>query len=139
MIRPIATVLTAAAIGACTAEAPALVMTDLEVTPPLPGSATSAGYFRLTNNSDETIELSRVASPEYESVEMHETAVEEGIARMRKLTGMTVGPYETIVFERGGRHLMLVQPVGDVETVTLSFYSEESLLLTASTRIGRDN
>jgi len=38
-----------------------------------------------------------------------------------------------VVFDRGGKDLMLLQPVGTPETVTLNFYSDEVLLLSINT------
>jgi copper(I)-binding protein len=139
MSRLVATIVAAVALGACSSWEPPLVVSDLEVTAPLPGSGASAGYFRLTNNTDAMIEISHVASAEFRSVEMHETVIDDGIARMRRLAGLSIAPGETVVFERGGKHLMLTGPVAGLETVTLSFFSGDSLLLAAGTRIDGDD
>ena len=63
---------------------------------------------------------------------MHETIVEDGIARMREIPVLDIAAGETLAFERGGRHLMLMQPVGSPGTITLNFYSDDVLLLTVS-------
>lgn len=138
MSRLLATIVAAAALGACSGETPPLVVANLEVTAPLPGSHVSAGYFRMTSNADRMIEISHVASTGFRSVEMHETVIDAGVARMRRLSGFRIAPGETVVFEPGGKHLMLTGPAAGLETVTLSFFSGESLLLAASTRIGGD-
>lgn len=137
MKRVLAAITTAAVFGACTAEVPPLTIADLELTAPLPGTAVGAGYFSLTNNSDTAITISRITSAEFESVEMHEITIDDGMSRMREITELPVAPGETVVFERGGRHLMLAWPAGSVETATLSFFSGESLVLTAGVRIGK--
>jgi copper(I)-binding protein len=64
---------------------------------------------------------------------MHETVIEDGIARMREIPVLEIAAGETVVFERGGKHLMLMQPVGTPGTVTLNFYSDDVLLLSVST------
>jgi copper(I)-binding protein len=64
---------------------------------------------------------------------MHETIAEDGIARMRAIPVLEIADGETIIFERGGKHLMLMQPVGKPGTVTLNFYSDDVLLLSVST------
>ena len=46
---------------------------------------------------------------------------------------LEVADGETIIFERGGKHLMLMQPVGKPGTITLNFYSDDVLLLSVST------
>jgi len=92
----------------------------------------AAGYLELINQSGKDVRINRVSSPEYGSVEMHETVVEDGIARMREIPELEIADGDTVVFERGGKHLMLMQPVGTPETVTLNFYSDDVLLLSVS-------
>jgi copper(I)-binding protein len=92
----------------------------------------AAGYLRIGNHSGSDIRITRVSSPEYGAVEMHETVVEDGIARMRAIPVLEIANGETVVFERGGKHLMLMQPVGEPRTITLNFYSGDVLLLSVS-------
>jgi copper(I)-binding protein len=122
-----------AAVGCDSPEAPPVVATNLVVTAPGAGMPMAAGYLELSNQSGEDIRINRVSSPEYGSVEMHETVVEDGIARMREIPVLEIADGDTVVFERGGKHLMLMQPVGTPETVTLNFYSDDVLLLSVST------
>ena len=123
-------------VSACQAPSgPPLEVVDVEVTSPRPGMSMSAGYFRITNNGSETVSITRVDSPQYGSVELHETEVVDGVARMRPLKVLEVPPDQTVTFERGGRHLMLMRPVDDIDTVTLNFYSGEALLLSVDTRV----
>ena len=130
MINKILLLLATCFIAACSAEHEApLVATDVVVLQPVPGSAMRAGYLSLTNNSDELMTIDRVASPQFSSVEMHETLIEDGIARMRPIDEIALAPGQTVRFERGAKHLMLMQAVGDAATVTLQFYAADSLLL----------
>ena len=140
MMRALAvtTIGLAAAFMACSADGPPLVLAGLEITAPLPGSGTSAGYFELTNHSREAITIDRVSSAQYASVEMHETIIDGGVARMRSLAQLSIEPGETISFSRGGRHLMLMRPVGDGESATLDFHSGDLLVLSVRARIGGD-
>jgi len=112
---------------------PPVVVTELVVTAPGAGMPMAAGYLEISNRSGEAIRIDRVSSPEYGSVEMHETVIEDGIARMREIPVLEIAAGETVVFERGGKHLMLMQPVGTPGTVTLNFYSDDVLLLSVST------
>ena len=75
-------VLVTALLVACGAPQPPLVATDLEVTKPIPGRQMSAGFLVLTNYTGEDILISSVTSPQFESVEIHETTIEDGIARV---------------------------------------------------------
>lgn len=117
-------------IGACSAESlPPLVATDVVVTRPLPGMQMSAAYLSLTNNTDEAIRISRVASAQYESVQLHESIVEDGVARMRLIPLLEIPAGETVTMKRGGKHLMLMRPTGATESVSLQFLDGENLVL----------
>ena len=122
-----------AGIPACdSGEGPPVVAANVVVTAPAPGMPMAAGYLDITNRSGTSIRITGVSSPDYESVEMHETIVEDDIARMREIPALEIKNGETVVFERGGKHLMLMRPIGAPETITLNFYSEGSLLLSVS-------
>lgn len=124
-----------AGIPACdSGEGPPVVAANVVVTAPAPGMPMAAGYLDITNRSGTSIRITGVSSPDYESVEMHETIVEDDIARMREIPVLEIENGETVVFERGGKHLMLMRPIGAPETITLNFYSEESLLLSVSAK-----
>jgi copper(I)-binding protein len=117
-------------LTACSGESDApLLATDVIVTRPVPGTQISAGYLQLTNNTQATITINRVTSPDFASVEMHESLLENGIARMRALRELSIPANQTIHFERGGKHLMLMRPGEDINEVTLHFFSGDTLLL----------
>jgi copper(I)-binding protein len=113
-------------------DGPPIVATDVVVTAPGAGMPMAAGYLRIGNRSGSDIRITRVSSPEYASVEMHETLIEDGVARMRAIPVLEIADGETVVLERGGKHLMLMQPVGEPRTITLNFYSGDVLLLNVS-------
>ena len=117
-------------LAACDAgqKAP-LVAADVVVYQSTPGNRMRVGYFSLTNNSEMTITIDRVTSEEFAAVEMHETQYEDGIAKMRPLPFVSVPPGETIRFEKGGKHLMLMKPTEQTDDVTLRFYSDDALLM----------
>jgi copper(I)-binding protein len=124
-------VLVVTLLGACgVGSQPPLVATDVVVTPPLPGTNMSAAYLSLTNNTDQTISISRVASLQYESVQLHESTIEDGVARMRAIHALPIPAGETIVLRRGGKHLMLMRPTGLADTVSLQFFADDDLILT---------
>lgn len=124
-------ILLLAVLAACTSEPqPPLVASDVVVTRPMPGMKMSAAYLSLANNSDEAIRITRVASAEYESVQMHETRMEDGVARMRAIPVLKIAAGETVTLQRGGMHLMLMRPTGSSDTVSLQFLDGDDLLLT---------
>ena len=117
-------------VSACSTEPQApLVATDVVVTRPVPGMQMSAAYLSLTNHTDETIRISRVVSTQYESVQLHESIVKDGVARMRAIPVLEIPAGETITLQRGGKHLMLMQPTGAAESVSLQFLDGDNLVL----------
>jgi hypothetical protein len=126
-------VLFAAAAGCGSREGPPVSAANVVVTAPGPGMSMAAGYLEISNHSGADIRITRVSSPEYQSVEMHETVVENGVASMRAIPVLEIADGDTVTFERGGKHLMLMQPVGTPATITLNFYSDEVLLFSVST------
>lgn len=111
---------------------PPLAVTDVTVLRPLPGLQMSAGYFTIENRDQTAVVVTSVGSPQFSRVEMHETVTENDISRMQSIPELRVEPGERIRFEPGGKHLMLMGPDETLDTVTLNFYSAETLLLTVS-------
>lgn len=126
-----------ACLTACeqTTKAP-VVVADIEITPPRPGSGMSAGYLEIRNNSKEPLAITRVESPQFGKVELHESIVEDGIARMRPLASLDIAPGQATRLERGGKHLMLMAPVADAGQVTLNFYAGDLLIVSVEARVG---
>ena len=116
-------------IAACGQPQPPLVASDVEVTKPMPGMKMSAGYFVLTNNTDEAIRITAVTSPQFAAVEIHETTLEDGISRMRELDALVVPPHGSVTLERGGKHLMLMRPGELGDRVSLQLLSDEAPVL----------
>jgi copper(I)-binding protein len=76
-----------------------------------PGARMRAGYFTLENSTPMERSLVSASSNAFEVVEFHRTEEVDGQSRMRQEQSVTVGPGETVRFERFGRHLMFMQPV----------------------------
>lgn len=110
-------------LAACGAPDPPLVVSELEITKPMPGMQVSAGFFVITNNTDEMTRITSVSSPQFEAVEIHETTITDGISRMRKLDALVIPGRSSVVLERGGKHLMLMRPRDLQDSVTLQFFS----------------
>jgi len=118
-----------ALLVACGSPQAPLVVSELEITRPMPGTKMSAGFLVLTNNTDETIVVTSVTSPQFESVEMHETTVTDGISRMRELETLEVPGQGSVTLERGGKHLMLMRPNELQDSVSLQFLGDGAPLL----------
>jgi len=132
-MKRIVPVLILALLGcACSLESAPLVASDVVVSKPRPGMNMAAGYLTLRNNTSQPIIITHVASPQFESVEMHESVIEDGMARMYALGDMRVLAKSSVVFQPGGKHLMLMRPVGEFDTVTLDFFAGEAVVLTVN-------
>ncbi len=87
-----------------------------------PGAQVSAAYGMLMNHSDQTVTLSTVSSEISGTAEMHEVIAEGDQRRMAQLESIDIAPHETLIFEPGGRHIMLLDiaaPPGEGETVEI--------------------
>lgn len=125
-------VLLAVLLAACGAPKPPLVVGELEITKPMPGRSMSAGYLVLTNNTDEPLRITSVESPQFGSVEVHETTIAEGVSRMRELAELVVPAHGSVTLQRGGKHLMLMRPTDLEDTVALQFFSDGTPVLSVN-------
>ncbi len=99
--------LTLALPWAQAAEAPIVVASAWA--PPNPAGATvGAGYLVVTNRGNEADRLVGVSSPRAARVEMHESRIDGGMARMRPVASLPLAPGASVRFEPGSLHLMLV-------------------------------
>lgn len=117
-------------LAACGAPQPPVIVSDLEITKPMPGRHMSAGFFVISNNTDEPLRITSVESPQFESVEIHETTVTDGISRMRELEELLVPAQGSVTLERGGKHLMLMRPRELEDSVSLRIFSDDVPVLT---------
>jgi copper(I)-binding protein len=124
------TLMFALLLVACGAPQPPLVVNGVEVTRPMPGRHMSAGYLVLTNNSNEDILITSVTSPQYESVEIHETTIDGGVSSMREIEELIVPANDSVTLERGGKHLMLMRARDIQDSVTLHLMSGDAPVLT---------
>lgn len=120
---------------ACSTEQQPLLAEQLQIARPMPGMSMGAGYLTLRNNSEQQINISRVHSPELESVEMHESVLEDGVSRMIKLQEVVILAGQTISFEPGAKHLMLRYRATIPARITLQFYAQETLILSIGTTL----
>ena len=127
-------------LAACGGEAKApLLASDIVITEPVPGRHMSAGYMSFTNNTSDAINITHVVSAEFDAVEMHESLVEDGVAKMRPIETLVIPANSSVSLQPGGKHLMLMRPTGALDTVSLSFYNVHTLLLKVSAPVSRRN
>ena len=132
MRRPVFLVLFVLLAACGEPDGPPVVASKIVVTAPSPDMPMAAAYLDFSNRSGEAVRITGVTSPNYERVEMHETTIEDGIARMRRLDSVTIPDGDTVRFERGGLHLMLMRPADAADDITLNFYQQDSLIVSVS-------
>lgn len=108
-------------------EAPeGISVTDGRMNLPAVAGNPAAVYFTITNESGEDMMLRAVSVQGAQTAMFHETSEWNGQMDMQELLQVTVPAGESVVFEQGGKHVMVggldegLEPGGDVE-VTLSF------------------
>lgn len=128
-------------LSACNREPlPPLVARNVAITMPLPGRQMSAGYLSLTNNTDVDVNITAVTSDAFRDVQIHESTLTNGIARMRKIDSLLLPANSTVVLEGGGKHLMLMNPKARPNEappthVSLTFLDGEETLLSVDASV----
>lgn len=69
-----------------------------------------AGYANIRNVGSGSLTIKSISSPMFEKVEMHVTTFNEGMMRMEEVTTLKLFSGETVYFEPGGKHFMLIKP-----------------------------
>lgn len=106
--------LLAALLPAAASAAGRLVVENAWIRTAPPAAPMRAGYATLRNAGDAPLQIRSAHSAAFGDVSLHATQIENGVARMRELDGLSLAPGESAVLEPGGKHLMLMQPRGEL-------------------------
>ena len=104
------------------------------LTPQVP----AAGYFVLTNPSDQTLVLTGASSPACGSLMLHESIETNGTARMAMVKNLSVPARGRLAFRPGGYHLMCMSPTSQLtpgRTVPVSLHFQDGTSVTADFRV----
>lgn len=97
--------------GLCgAAQAAGLEIADAWIRSAPPGMDMLAGYARLLNPGRTERIVTGFDSPAFAAVELHRTAIEDGISRMRPVPRLRIPAGGEVVLRPGGLHLMLIAP-----------------------------
>jgi len=104
-----------------------------------PSAKVMAGYMTITNQSQQTISITNINSPQFKKVEVHRSVMDGGMMRMKKIEPLTLKGQQKISLKPGSYHLMLIKPVhaiarGEQVRFNFSFDNGDKLTLTAETR-----
>jgi copper(I)-binding protein len=116
-------------LTACGPASKILDVSDLECRSPLGSGDVAVGYLTLRSLRGDRI--MSVSSPSAPAVEMHETSIENGISRMKRLESLDLPAGERVAFEPGGRHLMIfgVREIGRNATIPITITLESGKTL----------
>jgi iron complex transport system substrate-binding protein len=102
--------------------------------PTAQGATVGAGYLVIANRGRDPDRLQGASSPRAARVEMHESRVEGGMARMQPVASLPIAAGASVRFEPGGLHLMLLGLTGPLvagERVPLQLRFERAGLVEA--------
>ena len=116
-----------------------LILHDPWVRSASPTATVMAAYLRIDNTTDLPRILTGVRSTSFENVEIHNTVVEDGLARMIHQKKLEIPAQGSLTFKPGSYHLMLMGRkaplhVGEQVELTLVFENGEELSATAVVR-----
>lgn len=119
---------------------PALEIRDPWIREAPPTARVLAGYLILDNHGETPVIVTGASSPDFESAEIHQTLVEDGMARMLPVEELAIPANEHIALEPGGRHLMLYNPARALrhgDTTVLTIHLEDGSDITVTVPVMR--
>jgi copper(I)-binding protein len=117
---------------------PPLTISELVIPEPPPGTSVTAAYLTLSNDSDQPIAIEKVTSPQFARVSIHETVIQDDVARMVSLAPLIVERHSSVRLEPGGKHLMMSDAPQEIVAglpVTVEFHYDTNGLLIVTTSV----
>ena len=100
-----------------------------------PGAPMTAGYFVITNNTENDITLVGVSSSKYNSIEIHDTVKEGDVMKMVKQDAVTISANSKFEFKPMSYHLMFMMPKENLkenQKVDVTFYTKSGETFSAN-------
>ena len=73
-----------------------------------PGAAVTAAYGSLMNHGSDTVTIVKLTSTTDAEAQMHDVIADGDQRKMVRMSSVDIAPGESLVFEPGGRHIMLL-------------------------------
>jgi len=103
-----------------------------------PVMSMNAGYLEIENTNPHPVVLTSVSSDDFSNIEIHQTILENGVARMKKAGPLTIPAQSRWIFKPGDYHLMLFKAKRTLhagETTSLRFHFSDGLTVDADATI----
>lgn len=113
-------------------DANSLIILDPIVVETPPGATVTAAYLSMSNETDKDIVINGAYSTSVRKVEIHESKIENDVAKMVQKESITIKPGEMLKMEHGATHLMLMnldEPLLTGERVEIIFQTSVGDLL----------
>lgn len=109
-----------------------------------PGARVMAGYMEIQNPGGQTIDITSVSSPAFNSVEMHLSKDVNGVAKMLQQKNLHIPANGKLVLKAGSFHLMLMGPKkrlldGDKAQLVFTLSNEEIININAPVKKQKSN
>ncbi len=102
-----------------------------------PSVPVRAGYMEILNPATEAVSIKSITSPAFDSIEIHQTIMKDGVMSMEPVINLTIEANSKVVLKPGGIHLMLIHPAEPIIhgdeiriDITLSDESHQSVSFT---------
>jgi len=101
-----------------------------------PGQTVSGAFMTLVNDSETAYALTSVSFSGASVVEIHETSMDDGMMRMRKVSQIDIPANGSAELKPGSFHIMLIglekeMKAGTAETLTLTFSDDSQKTIEA--------
>ena len=129
------------AAAACLVVSPAwaegIKVDDATVPLAPPGVMAHAAYMTLTNTGTKPRQLVSISADGYAMAHLHKSETAGDVATMSSLDLIEIAPGQSIAFEYGGLHIMLMRPsaemaVGGTVSISLEFADGETVPVNAT-------
>ncbi len=109
-----------------------------------PAAKVLAAYMEISNHSNQPQTLVTASSPQFNTVELHQTQMHNGMMHMKAVPNISIAKHETLHIKPGGYHFMLIGPKarihrGDKITLKLNFSGNETITVEAEVKDSTDN
>lgn len=116
-----------------------LVVRDAMIPEKPPAVTIMGAFMTIENPTSKAVQITKVTSPQFASAEMHQTIVQDNVAKMVKQTTLAIPAKGKLELKRGSYHLMLFNPkkplkAGDTATIVFTLQGGATQQVTATVK-----